>query len=336
MALRFFDGFDHYPASEALHKWSTGDTDMQQGDAGRFGGVSLRLQGNRQRVKVLDAQGEWIVGFGFQPGGSGSCSIMAFLSGGTVQDDIFWNHGPGNLTIRRGGSTVVATGTKVLNAATWYYIEWRIVFHDTTGIAQVYVDSVLDINASGLDTNNAGGNTADRLRVDGGGVAAADHVDDLYLCDATGSAPYNTFLGDCRVEAIYPNGNGNSSQLDGSDGNQVDNYLLVDETNSDDDTTYVESSDVGDKDTYAYGNVTPASGTVHAVQILPWARKTDAGARSIVSVARHSGTEEDSAAITLPSSYTYVTQDIRTTKPGGGSWSISDVNNAEFGVKINA
>ena len=103
-----------------------------------------------------------------------------------------------------------------------------------------------------------------------------------------------------------------------------------------DDTEYVESSTAGHKDTYAYGNLATASGTVYAVQPVPYAKKNDAGpSRSIVSVARLSGTEEDSAVKTLSTSYAYF-GDIRATKPGGGQWTIADVNSAEFGVKVNA
>jgi hypothetical protein len=43
----------------------------------------------------------------------------------------------------------------------------------------------------------------------------------------------------------------------------------------------------------------------------------------------------DSAVKTLTTDYIYL-PDIRETKPGGGAWTITDVNNAEFGIKINA
>jgi len=109
----------------------------------------------------------------------------------------------------------------------------------------------------------------------------------------------------------------------------------VDETTPNDDTDYVESGTAGDKDTYTYTNLTPTAGTVYGVQILPYVRKTDAGARSIKSIARHSGTEVDGPEQVLGTSFVYA-RDIREAKPGGGAWSISDVNGAEFGVKVFA
>src|SRR5437764_673985 len=58
-----------------------------------------------------------------------------------------------------------------------------------------------------------------------GGVGRA-YLDDLYVCDATGTTN-NTFLGDVRVHTLVPSGNGTDSGLTGSDGNQVNNYQLV-------------------------------------------------------------------------------------------------------------
>ena len=166
-----------------------------------------------------------------------------------------------------------------------------------------------------------------------GGSAGGDIVmDDIYVCDDTGGTN-NDFLGDIRVEALLPNGNGNSSQFDGSDGNTTDNYLLVDDATPNDDTDYVESPDSGDKDTYAYGNLASSTGSVYGVQICPYARKTESGIRNLKTVARLSGTETDGPERPVGDSYAYM-PDIRETKPGGGAWSISDVNSAEFGQKV--
>jgi len=246
-------------------------------------------------------------------------------------------YGAGRIQIVRGDGTVLGTGTTILTSGIWYFIELKATINDSTGSAAVKVNGVTEVTVSGVDTRNGGSAaTADRvIFFSNGSVGGTFRLDDVYICDGTGSAPTNDFLGDCRVQALFPNGDGNSSQLVGSDGNSVNNSLLVDETTPNGDTDYVEGANVGDKDTYAYGNLTPTSGTVYGVQPNLYARKTDAGTRSIASVARLSGTEVDSAAAALSTSYLYY-RDIRETKPGGGAWSIADVNNAEFGVKVVA
>ena len=43
----------------------------------------------------------------------------------------------------------------------------------------------------------------------------------------------------------------------------------------------------------------------------------------------------DLVEFNLADSYVYF-EDIKHTKPGGGSWGIADVNGAEFGVKVTA
>jgi hypothetical protein len=346
MALRFIDSFDHYAIGEMFLKWSaavSGTGSISAGN-GRWGTSCYRCASGSQNQgvrKVLDAQPTWIVGAAFKIGtGAAQNYFYRLLDGATVHVELRWDTG-GHVFITRAGTTL-ATGTTILSVGVWYYIELLCTIGDVNpavpqGAYEVRINGATELVSTNADTRNAGNSSADRIDVGTiSGTNSQLDIDDVYICDGTGSSPSNTFLGDVRVEALYPNGNGNSSVLVGSDTNSTDNYLLVDESTTTGATTdYVESSTVGDKDTYAYTNPSSASGTVYGVQILPYAAKTDAGVRSIVSVARLSTTEVDSSAKTLSATATYY-PDIRETKPGGGAWSISDVSNAEFGVKINA
>jgi len=161
-----------------------------------------------------------------------------------------------------------------------------------------------------------------------GAVYQRANWDDLYLTDST------DFLGDCRVECLIPSGNGNSSQWVGSDATSTDNYLLVDETSLDGDTTYVEADSVGDKDTYAMDDLETAAGTVYAVQTILAQRKTDAGSRQVAPVLRHSGTDYDGTSVSVGDTYAFGIE-IEEQNPGTSSaWSIADVNAIEFGAKV--
>ncbi len=243
----------------------------------------------------------------------------------------------GLISVTRNG-TSLGTGTIPITIGAWAYFELKVKIDDTTGTVQTWINGTADLNLTGQDTRNGAAAQVNLFEMVISGVAsgATHDFDDFVLLDTNGGSPNNDHIGDVRVEFLLPNGNGNSSQFVGSDANSTDNYLLVDDPEiPDNDTTYVESSTVGNKDTYAYENLTPGTGTVYFVQPIPYARKSDAGTRSIVSVARLSATEVDSAASTLSATYLYY-PDIRETKPGGGVWTISDVNSAEFGVKVNA
>lgn len=348
MALRFCDSFDHYVTADLNSKYTTvtGAGVISAGN-GRNSTAGFRTSNhNNALTKTIDAQATWIVGFAMRINALPSSTqgaLMTLMDGAIVHVTLQINPS-GLLEVRRGtnAGTLLATGSTVLATNTFYYIEMKITISDAAGAVVIHINSVAETltfvsgTATTQDTRNAGNASANIIAFPNGASSLSTNVDydDLYVCDSTGGTN-NDFLGDVRVEALFPNGDGNSSQLVGSDGNSVNNSLLVDETAPNSDTDYVESSTVSDKDTYAYSNMTPTAGTVAGVQVLPFAKKTDAGARSIVSVARLSATEVDSAAKTLNTTYGYL-PDVRETKPGGGAWAVSDVNSAEFGVKVNA
>lgn len=347
MALRFVDGFDHVNAiADLARKWNIGVYQNTPGigvGSGRYGGGNTLNRAHARegyRHTFGGTEDVFVVGCAVRFNSLTTLSQLPFIfqlfDGSTQQCGLGINANQ-KLYILRGNTVIGVEGTTVLTTAVWYYIEAKFTIHNTLGAIRVKINTVDEFNQTGLDTQQTANQYANGIAL--GGVqngastgTGVDH-DDLYVVDDTG-ATNNDFLGDIRVETIYPNGNGNSSQFDGSDGNSTDNYLLVDETDSDDDTTYVQSPDVADKDTYAYSNLSTSAGTVYGLQLVPLLRKTDAGSRTFVTVARLSGTETDGSATALFDTYQYF-PDIRETKPGGGAWSISDVNNAEFGIKVN-
>jgi hypothetical protein len=342
MALRFVDSFDHYDDNQIADKYGA-----QSGVLGSALLITGGKHGNgiqhtgtlESHTIILDAQAEWYVGFWWSGRMVTNNRLVGFLDGATRHMELMPFGGSGTpvtLAAFRNATQVATASLRGTREGVWTWFEVYCKIADSGGRFKVIQNGEVIIDFTG-DTRNGGNASADRLIF--GGINAgvgSGNWDDLYICDASGSAPNNTFLGEVRVEALFPTGNGNSSVLVGSDGNSTNNYLLVDETTSPDSADYVESSTPGDKDTYAFGDPTPASGTVFGVQINPWAAKTDAGVRSIVSVARLSGTETDGPVKTLLQNDQVYVYDVRATKPGGGAWSLSDVSNAEFGAKINA
>lgn len=339
MALLFCDSFDHYTTlAQALTKWTTSAGSPTINAASRFGAGALRVSSaqNLQRT-VASSAGPYIWGFAFYYTSAPVADTVIFttLESTTVHADLRLTP-TGTLRATRNG-TSLGLGTAVLSQLTWYYIEVKITINNTTGVFAVKLNGVSELNLTSQDTQNGGTGVIDNYRLGYNGSGQASDpafYDDHVMLDTTGSAPNNDFIGDVRVEALLPNGNGNSSQWVGQDADSTDNYLNVDEASPDDNTTYNESGTVSNKDTYAYSNLTPGSGTVYGVQIVPYARKTDSGSRSIVSVARLSATEVDSSNKALTTTYLYL-PDMRETKPGGGAWSVSDVNSAEFGAKVS-
>lgn len=346
--FRFAESFDPFNSNAVMYTKWTGAGRFNPGitGPGRFGvGQCLVCSDSRQGAYVtLDSQDTWIVGAALQinEGAEGSAPpIFTWydFSSGTTQGDMRINSAR-KLVITRNG-TVLATGTTVLPLNTWFYVQFYYKIHDTAGVAKINLEGNTELSLTSQDTRNGTPTTADTFFICGFDISNVINqvlVDDLVIMDGqtgAGSNPCNDFIGDVRVECKMPNGNGATSNLVGSDGNSTNNYQLVDEKPPNDDTDYVESSTVGDKDTYTYEDSSVTSGTVFAVQTTPYARKTDAGVRKIKPIARLSTTEVLGAEATLASTYRY-SRSIYETKPGGGDWTISDFNNAEFGVQVTA
>ncbi len=336
MALRFIDSFDHYATAYVTKKWTALNDSFAVGiTTGRFGSGWLHTSNRILRKEALGSHATWIAGVAFFVTSYVGQPLAVFIDGTTEQCGVFLNSS-GKLEVRRcGDNTVLGTGTTTVPLNVWHYLEFKATIHNSTGVAVVKLNGIEEINITSQDTQNTANALATGFQIGSthGAGNSAWVSDDVYVCDGSGSAPTNDFLGDVRVEALFPNGNGNSSQFDGSDGNSTDNYALVDEASPNDDTDYVESSTVTDKDTYAYTNLTSTAGTVYGVQICPYVRKADAGARTFKTVARLSATETDGPDTALSTTYQYL-NDVREAKPGGGAWGISDVNSAEFGLKV--
>lgn len=347
MSLKFFDGFDHYATADITAKWTARANATIDATAGRRGGGAVKTTGSTNYInKTVAAASTLIIGFAFNYDGviTGAGYILYLGDGGSDQCGLYLN-ADGTISFRR-ATTTLATSATALSASTWNYIELRVTIHDTTGAYEVRLNGTNILSASSVDTKNTANATANSIWLNGrpggsggGGVNAGSSsgifFDDFYYCDDTGSTN-NNFLGDCRVDAYLPNGNGNSSQLTGSDGNSTDNYLHVDESAPDGDTSYVESATAGQKDTYAMADMTHTPSSIFGVQVLADAKKDDAGLRSIATVTRSGGTDYDGATQGLSTSYAYYS-DIREVDPNtSAAWTKTNFNAAQHGVKVAA
>lgn len=339
MTLRFVDSFDHYASADFSQKYTSasGPPSISAGN-GRRSTACLRLTSTLQNVlRVLDSQSTWIVGFSFRvsslPGSD--AAFLTFMDAGTNQCDVRLRS-DGTIRVTRNGTTL-ATSSNSLSTATTYYIETKIVINNSTGTLEVRVNgsSTNWISITGQDTQNTANATANTIQLTGVAGGFNTDIDDLYVCDGAGSTN-NDFLGDVRVDCYLPNGNGNSSQLTGSDSNSTDNYLLVDEASQNGDTDYVQSATVNQKDTYAYADMSHNPASIFGVQINMVAKKDDSGNRSICSVIRSGGSDTDGTSQALSTTYSDYRQISETDPNTSAAWTRTNLNSAEFGVKVAA
>lgn len=348
MALLFMDGFDHLSVAQlTVGKWDTGsgisiETTIVQYSTGQ----SIQDAANGYVEKSFGSNlAAGCLGVGYRCAAlAGANPIFILYDGTTIQMGLIRNSN-GSLSVCRGTSATVlgTSATGLISANTWYYIElkWKINDSISSGDVVVYIDGVSVLTVAATSDTKATANAyATKYHVGGDSAfynSTVDrrYFDNHYSIDFSGSSN-NTPLGSVRVQTLYPNGNGNTSGMTNQNGNSTNNYQQVDETGShNSDTDYVEASTASTKDTYAFQNTAATTGTIFGVQTNITARRTDANAKTICPVVRHSSTDYDGTTTASINSNFQTYSQMYETNPGtSAAWTQSDVDGAEFGVKV--
>lgn len=332
MALLFMESFDGYggTASQAT-LWSTQGTLGTSSPVPRTGTYCARSTGFWQRVIAPGSQ-TIIAGYAFYWGGSqqGYAILYETAAFNLAQCSVTADT-DGKVRVRAGDNSAAALGisaSAVLVASSWNYIEWKITVGNS-GTYEVKVNGVSVLSGSG-DTQARSTSAIVGFSVSPGG--SLNGVDDFFLLDSTGST-LNDYLGDCKVECLSPQaGNGSNTGLTCSTG--TDHGALVDELPANDDTDYNYSATASVKDTYNFTNLA-STGVVKAVQAVARARKTDSATKELALVARLGSTDYDGATKAVAATTYGQYLQIWETRPSDSlAWTVSDVNAAEFGLKV--
>lgn len=349
MSLILGDGFDHV---DTEHRFTDDGVSVIDTSPVRTGTHSRQLNtGGVGPYHAFDPQEDdtIYVGFGFNHSTTIQDSAHTMLIFSEASDLATGHIGLVRRPSIRGwevrrGVTVSnpAAGTQLISVTpnvwfpeSWHYIELGAKIHDTTGWVELRQDGVTIGRFDG-DTRNGGTDglidlVAFNQRTNGGSF----NIDDVYIINEQGTHA-NTWLGDVRVYPSYPNAPGNYSQLVGSDGNSVDNYLLVDEAGTPDTTDYVGSSTDGDQDSYTFQDLPVTVGTIIAVEVRMHAAKDDTGTKQIRSLTRRAGTDSfgaDKVLAAIPLYQTH-TEILELDPITGAAWTISNFNATEFGVEV--
>lgn len=220
---------------------------------------------------------------------------------------------------------------------TWYYIEFKFKRTTSTvlGDIELKVNGITELlPAAGINTALSGREIGTLIFMNSSNISFTYH-DDIYVID-TEANPTADFLGPSKVQILRPNGNGNYSQWDGSDGNQTDNYLLVDDTTPDGDTTYIEAQNAAKKDSYAFENISNTS-NIHAVQTTSFAENKGEGVLNMRNISRVNSTDYNGDDIVVPSGQYIACQQVWDEDPDtSAAWTESGLNAAEFGVEARS
>ena len=350
MALLFIDSFDHWADADRLLKWSqavsNGNTFISS-SGGRNSTNGLYLAGDAAgdgyiRKALPSTYATLVVGFAYKFDGisaSGRVPLCGFddqtVPGEQISLALDINQMKLVVILN---NAVIATGTTAISAGVWYFIEMKVTIDNTTGAYDVHLDGASEITASATDTQNTANAYATAVRLGGqmgysifgsGSFKGIGWFDDFYVCDNS-SAVNNDFLGDCRVQCLFPDGPGAHTDFVPSTGL---NWQNVDDTTPDGDSTYNASIAVNNIDTYSFQDLTPTSGSVKGVQVVIDVRKDDAGTREIAPVIRQTATDYVGTTVSVQSSYAMKMQVYNVNPATAAAFTISEVNADEFGVK---
>jgi len=253
-------------------------------------------------------------------------------AGSTPQITVTLDSTGTELQIRGGdyNDTVLATSAFNQVVGDWYYLELKIVFN-SSGSVEMKIDGSVVASATGVNTDIGETGTCGYIELGANSSYHLEHIDDWYICDATGSYN-NTYLGDVWVKVAVPTSDGVDQDFAYSTGS--DGYALVDEIPPAA-ADYVVGDAVGER--FSVGVTASDDGrSIFGIVVNQIDLNTDAGTRGFKQFVNNAATEVQSAgksANITPHRRSFV---VERDPDSGGAWTPALINSAEFGVEITS
>ena len=337
MALQFFDGCGEYYPTAQLHRvWDSIANATVLPTSGRRSGACIRLGATTHHIGKSFPQVQSIVAaFALSiPSLPAGDSIIGRFYGAGVNHLNIYIDSLGHIGVERGSTELVET-TAVITGGTYYYLEVKVLISNTVGTVDIQIDGVNEASGTGLDTNNSGTDVVDAVYVVGYNASQLD-VDDFYIVDTSGLAPWNDFLGDVRADMVLPNGDGTTSDFDTTfPASPTTHSTKVDENPATDDTDYNETNTPNDIDLFDYAAVPTIAGAsgVLGVKSMALARKTNAGTANMRLVTRPVSTNFNGPSEPLGSDYRYHFNIWEDNPETSSVWTDATINAAQFGIE---
>lgn len=328
--LQLMESFDVFaPADYAKRGWSAQFTSYA---LGRYGvGQCMSIDVPTKKNLRSNSSASVFMQTGFKTAlTSGEVVVFQGYQGGSTQYTITYVFGANVFRLYRGNTTdtLVATSSSVpVGAGVWQALESNVVLHATTGSFTMKFNGTTICAATNLNTLATSTAILNAVGFGGGGLCTWDD----FLCfDNAGLAP-NNFQGDLRIDPIFPVSDGTHQDFSPSTGTV--HYVLVDETvpNVVDE---VHAAVTGNIDTYGMQPVAAGSQVI-GVQVNMACYKDSAGVRTVAPVIRR-GTADYVGTPQTPGASEAILSQIYETDPSTSSpFTLSNLNGAEFGVKLS-
>jgi hypothetical protein len=233
-----------------------------------------------------------------------------------------------------GGAVIGSSAPLSIPMQGWQHVEIGGVIHATAGSVVVRVNGLTVLNLTSVNTKGSAASATMRrygFQQAGSQIGNFD-TQHWYLCDATGAAPWNTFLGDVRVQTLRPTAN-DAVQMTpnglAANWQNAASYPPVPFTN------YNASATVGQQDTFVMQQIDP-NDIVFGVHVKPLVYKNDAGARSGASILKSGGTTAVGTTTNLSEGSAQLLSMYQTDPNTGAQWTAAAVNASKAGARVAA
>lgn len=272
--------------------------------------------------------------------GSGGFNFMD--SAGVIQFSMEVDY-LGNLAVYRGyaGDSLHAGGTSLgsastifsIDGTTYSYIEIGAVIDGSAGSVVVKKNGATVLTISSANTKNTGNANVAKVQFWTNSNSFQLMATHMYLCDDTGGSPWNTYLGDVRVQTLLPTADATvqfSHTGLGSNHANAANSPPVPASDYNSDTV------VGHQDTFDMATISSGLTTVFGLNVKVLYQKADAGARLVQNVLVSSSTTATGTATAPGVTPTSIATMFETDPNTSAQWTQTNANAATPGYKINA
>jgi hypothetical protein len=306
---------------------------------GRYHGTAARMQsvsGAAFQLPDFTAASSWIVGMSVKPYNLSTTPFpfLEFSSASAIEGTVALVRGAVGFVkfqIYRG---TIAGGTLLQQSSEfqhniWATMEVKLKFDDLSGTWELRINEVTDVSGTGDTVFSSASVTT--ITVNGTNASGANLLlDDFRVVEVDGSG-VNDFLGHQVIEGLRPIADAIPNDFTPINGG--DNYVEIDESPSDGDTTYISTTSVSDTEQYDMGTLSVVKGAINGVQSQLECRVVSGDTVGIAPVVDGIS----AAGVSVVSNTFVVLQPIMEEDPATASpFTPSSVNGSEFGFRVTS
>jgi hypothetical protein len=287
------------------------------------------------RTRIRQPSTSTVIGYFLSDASFVNQIAIIILPDGTIQAKTAVGRTGSGERYNGAGTLLGATAPLVMPFDSWEYLEVFGVIDASAGAVTVRLNGATVLTLTSVNTRGSAGSTMQRIGFQGGGAGDNAAMDTMhwYLCDATGSAPWNTFLGDVRVQTLFPTAD---DAVQFTPNGLGSNYLNAAKVPPVPFTDFNASATVGNQDSFVMQDIDGSTTTIYGVHVKPLMYKNDAGSRSGASVLISGGTTAVGSTTVLSEGGAQLHTMYQTNPDTAGAWTAAAVNAHKAGYKVAA